>query len=196
MRAIERNAMGAVKAINAAKLALHGDGTHKVTLDQVIETMRQTGMDMSSHYKETSQGGLAINVPEWIMDNCIQCNQCAMVCPHASIRPVLLTEEELNDAPAGFEAKKAVGKDLKDATVAFQVPPKIVHNDRGEKVEVILSYEDYNRFLRFLADYVDWELLPGFLQDAVDGLLADEARKEPGESLPLRDALRETGDLS
>ena len=61
---IERNAMGAVKAINAAKLAMHGDGTHKVTLDQVIETMRQTGIDMSSHYKETSQGGLAVNVPE------------------------------------------------------------------------------------------------------------------------------------
>ena len=61
---IERNAMGAVKAINAAKLAMHGDGTHKVTLDQVIETMRQTGEDMSSHYKETSRGGLAVNVPE------------------------------------------------------------------------------------------------------------------------------------
>jgi len=61
---IERNAMGAVKAINAARLAMHGDGTHKVTLDQVIETMRQTGLDMSSSYKETSQGGLAVNVPE------------------------------------------------------------------------------------------------------------------------------------
>ena len=61
---IERNAMGAVKAINAAQLAMHGDGTHKVTLDQVIETMRQTGNDMSTHYKETSQGGLAVNVPE------------------------------------------------------------------------------------------------------------------------------------
>ncbi len=61
---IERNAMGAVKAINAAKLAMHGDGTHKVTLDQVIATMRQTGLDMSAHYKETSKGGLAVNVPE------------------------------------------------------------------------------------------------------------------------------------
>ncbi len=61
---IERNAMGAVKAINAAKLAMHGDGTHKVTLDQVIETMRQTGLDMSARYKETSKGGLAVNVPE------------------------------------------------------------------------------------------------------------------------------------
>ncbi|MDJ0750954.1 MAG: L-serine ammonia-lyase [Woeseiaceae bacterium] len=61
---IERNAMGAVKAINAAKLAMHGDGTHKVTLDQVIETMRQTGLDMAQQYKETSTGGLAVNVPE------------------------------------------------------------------------------------------------------------------------------------
>jgi L-serine dehydratase len=61
---IERNAMGAVKAINAARLAMRGDGTHKVTLDQVIATMRQTGEDMSAIYKETSQGGLAVNVPE------------------------------------------------------------------------------------------------------------------------------------
>lgn len=61
---IERNAMGAVKAINAATLAMHGDGTHKVSLDQVIETMRQTGLAMSSSFKETSKGGLAVNVPE------------------------------------------------------------------------------------------------------------------------------------
>ena len=61
---IERNAMGAVKAINAARLALQGDGSHKVSLDQVISTMRQTGLDMSTIYKETSQGGLAVNVPE------------------------------------------------------------------------------------------------------------------------------------
>jgi L-serine dehydratase len=61
---IERNAMGSVKALNAARLALGGDGSHKVTLDQVIATMRQTGHDMSTIYKETSQGGLAVNVPE------------------------------------------------------------------------------------------------------------------------------------
>jgi L-serine dehydratase len=61
---IERNAMGAVKAINAARLARRGDGTHKVSLDQVIATMRQTGYDMKAIYKETSQGGLAVNVPE------------------------------------------------------------------------------------------------------------------------------------
>ncbi len=61
---IERNAMGSVKAINAASLAMHGDGTHFVSLDQVINTMRQTGLDMSTIYKETSRGGLAVNVPE------------------------------------------------------------------------------------------------------------------------------------
>ena len=61
---IERNAMGAVKAINASRLAMQGDGSHKVTLDQVISTMRQTGLDMATIYKETSEGGLAVNVPE------------------------------------------------------------------------------------------------------------------------------------
>jgi len=61
---IERNTMGAMKAINAARLALCGDGTHVVSLDEVIETMRQTGVDMLSKYKETSQGGLAVNVVE------------------------------------------------------------------------------------------------------------------------------------
>jgi L-serine dehydratase len=61
---IERNAMGSVKAINAARLAIRGDGSHKVTLDKVIKTMRETGADMKSKYKETSRGGLAINVIE------------------------------------------------------------------------------------------------------------------------------------
>jgi L-serine dehydratase len=61
---IERNAFGANKAIAAASLALKGDGTHHVSLDEVIETMRQTGADMQSKYKETSQGGLAVNVAE------------------------------------------------------------------------------------------------------------------------------------
>jgi len=65
--------------------------------------------------------GVAINVPEWIMENCIQCNQCAMVCPHASIRPVLVTDEELNNAPEGFEAKKALGKELKEYNFRIQV---------------------------------------------------------------------------
>lgn len=60
---IERNAFGAVKAINAASLALRGDGIHHVSLDQVIATMRETGADMQAKYKETALGGLAVNVP-------------------------------------------------------------------------------------------------------------------------------------
>ncbi len=61
---IERNAMGAVKAINAARIALRGDGVHHVSLDKVIKTMRDTGRDMSRKYKETARGGLAVNVVE------------------------------------------------------------------------------------------------------------------------------------
>ena len=69
---IERNAMGAVKAINAARMSLRGDGKHFVSLDQVIKTMRDTGADMKTKYKETARGGLAINVLE-VPVNVIEC---------------------------------------------------------------------------------------------------------------------------
>ncbi len=65
--------------------------------------------------------GVAILVPEWIKENCIQCNQCAFVCPHAAIIPILATEEELNQAPAAFEAIPAVGKELKGYKFRIQV---------------------------------------------------------------------------
>jgi len=61
---IERNAMGSVKAVNASRMALIGDGQHKISLDKVIRTMKQTGKDMQTIYKETSMGGLAVNIPE------------------------------------------------------------------------------------------------------------------------------------
>ena len=61
---IERNSMGAIKAINAARLAMMSDGAHLVSLDAVIETMRQTGVDMQSKYRETALGGLAVNFVE------------------------------------------------------------------------------------------------------------------------------------
>ena len=61
---IERNAMGAVKAINAARISMLGEGEHKVSLDDVMKTMMETGKDMQNIYKETSQGGLAVNVTE------------------------------------------------------------------------------------------------------------------------------------
>jgi len=69
---IERNAMGAIKAISAARLALRGDGTHLVSLDKVIRTMRDTGRDMKQKYKETARGGLALNVLE-VPVNIIEC---------------------------------------------------------------------------------------------------------------------------
>jgi pyruvate-ferredoxin/flavodoxin oxidoreductase len=65
--------------------------------------------------------GVAINVPEWIMENCIQCNQCSMVCPHAAIRPSLLTDKELASAPTGFVAQKALGKEFKGYHFRMQV---------------------------------------------------------------------------
>jgi len=68
--------------------------------------------------------GIAINIPEWIIDNCIQCNQCAMVCPHAAIRPIIVSEKELKNAPDGFEAKKAVGKDMNNLFFRIQVYPE------------------------------------------------------------------------
>jgi hypothetical protein len=79
--------------------------------------------------------------------------------------------------------------------IGFQIPPKMVYNDQGEMVEVILSYADYKTFLHFLADYVDWEQLPPYLQDEVDHLLAEEARTEQGEEAPtsLLEALVELG---
>ncbi|MGI4861429.1 MAG: L-serine ammonia-lyase, iron-sulfur-dependent, subunit alpha, partial [Janthinobacterium lividum] len=61
---IERNAMGAVKALNASRMALQSDGEHYVSLDSVIKTMRETGADMKTKYKETSRGGLAVNITE------------------------------------------------------------------------------------------------------------------------------------
>ncbi|MFM2398559.1 MAG: hypothetical protein RL341_716 [Pseudomonadota bacterium] len=61
---IERNAIASVKAINAARMALHGDGSHYVSLDKVIKTMRETGADMNTKYKETARGGLAVNIVE------------------------------------------------------------------------------------------------------------------------------------
>uniref|UniRef100_UPI00356987BC thiamine pyrophosphate-dependent enzyme n=1 Tax=Lutispora sp. TaxID=2828727 RepID=UPI00356987BC len=65
--------------------------------------------------------GIAVYVPEWQIDKCIQCNQCSYVCPHAAIRPILLTEEEKKNAPAGFETKNAIGKELSGLQYRMQV---------------------------------------------------------------------------
>jgi L-serine dehydratase len=73
---IERNAMAAVKAINAARMALRGTGEHFVSLDKVIKTMRDTGADMKDKYKETARGGLAVNVLEAPLDFPVNLPEC------------------------------------------------------------------------------------------------------------------------
>mgnify|MGYP005841622891 CR=1 FL=1 len=65
--------------------------------------------------------GIAIDVPEWYADKCIQCNQCSYVCPHAAIRPFLLNQEEVKNAPEGFESKKAIGKGFEEYNFRMQV---------------------------------------------------------------------------
>jgi len=67
--------------------------------------------------------GVAINVPEWQPENCIQCNQCSFVCPHAAIRPVLAEEENLSDAPDNFVTVEAKGKELKGLRYRIQISP-------------------------------------------------------------------------
>ena len=67
--------------------------------------------------------GIALFVPEWNIDNCIQCNQCSYICPHATIRPFLLDEEQKKKAPEGFETKKAIGKGLEGYEFRIQVSP-------------------------------------------------------------------------
>jgi pyruvate-ferredoxin/flavodoxin oxidoreductase len=67
--------------------------------------------------------GIAVDVPDWIPENCIQCNQCSYVCPHAAIRPILTTEEENKKAPEGFITKKAIGKQLDGLSFRIQVSP-------------------------------------------------------------------------
>lgn len=102
--------------------------------DIVFPMLRQEGNDLPvSAFMERPDGhwdagssqfekrGIALYAPEWQIDNCIQCNQCAFVCPHAVIRPFLLDEEEVKNAPEGFETKKAIGKGLEDYQFRIQV---------------------------------------------------------------------------
>ncbi|BBO82032.1 pyruvate synthase [Desulfosarcina ovata subsp. sediminis] len=123
--------------------------------------------------------GVAINIPEWIMENCIQCNQCAMVCPHASLRPVLVTDEELQVAPAAFEAKKALGKELAGYHFRMQVYPQdcmgcgncadicpakkkaLVMRPLGTQTEVQIPNQQYAETLPIRDQFVDQTTVKG-----------------------------------
>jgi len=67
--------------------------------------------------------GIAVNVPEWQIESCIQCNQCSLVCPHATLRPVLVKDDDLKNKPEGFETKKAIGKELEGFQYRMQLSP-------------------------------------------------------------------------
>ncbi|WP_293008479.1 MULTISPECIES: pyruvate:ferredoxin (flavodoxin) oxidoreductase [unclassified Oscillibacter] len=91
-----------------------------------VSTLKKYGLEDGTWPAGTSKyekRGAAVEVPAWKMDACIQCNQCALVCPHAAIRPVLLNEEEKTAAPAGFETKKAAGAGLDRYQFRIQVSP-------------------------------------------------------------------------
>ena len=91
-----------------------------------VSTIRKYNLHDGTWHAGTTQyekRGAAVDVPEWLIDKCIQCNQCSYVCPHATIRPILLTEEEKSKAPAGFETKKASGKGLEAYSYRMQVSP-------------------------------------------------------------------------
>lgn len=81
------------------------------------------------------------------------------------------------------------------SAVVALAPPRLVSDEKGRVVEVILGYEDYRGLLRLLARHADWDTLPLSIQDAIDNFLADEALAEEGAAIPLRQALAETGDL-
>ena len=73
-------------------------------------------------------------------------------------------------------------------------PPRMIYDEKGDIVGTILAYSDYRAFLKVLAKHADWELLPSYLQDEIDNMLADEAIEEGGEPRALRDLLAETGE--
>ena len=112
----ERDEPDFVKNVMKPMLAVQGDKLP-------VSTFTPAGFFPTGTTKYEKRG-VAINIPEWLIDNCIQCNQCAMVCPHAAIRPVLVTEDELKSAPDGFDARKAVGKDMDGLLFRIQVYPE------------------------------------------------------------------------
>ena len=112
----ERDEPDFVKNVMKPMLAVQGDKLP-------VSTFTPAGFFPTGTTKYEKRG-VAINIPEWLIDDCIQCNQCAMVCPHAAIRPVLVTEDELKSAPDGFDARKAVGKDMDGLLFRIQVYPE------------------------------------------------------------------------
>ncbi len=112
---VEANEPAFIKNILRPMTAVEGNSLPVSAFDENIDGRFPAG---TAAYEKRC---IAVDVPEWQIDNCIQCNQCSVVCPHAAIRPVLLTEEEAANAPEGFATKKAVGKGLEGLQYRIQV---------------------------------------------------------------------------
>jgi len=145
-------------------------------------TYEWTGPDGSFPVATTQyeKRGVALNVPEWISENCIQCNQCAFVCPHATIRPFLATDAEIDAAPAGFETIQAMGPGMEDYGFRIQVDPldcqgcgncaDICPGKQGEKALVMKPIDtqlpeqpryDYALTLPIRDSIMDWKTVKG-----------------------------------
>jgi len=124
--------------------------------------------------------GVALNVPEWVAENCIQCNQCAFVCPHATIRPFLITDEEAEAAPDGFDTIQAIGPGMENYGFRIQIDPMdcvgcgncadICPGKKGEKALVMKPLDsqvaqqplyDYALTLPVRDDVIDWKSVKG-----------------------------------
>ena len=116
---VEKDVPEFIKEIVAPMNRQEGDA---LTVAQMMKYGLEDGTWPNGTSKYEKRGA-AVDVPEWVSANCIECNQCAFVCPHAAIRPILVTKEELDAAPAGFETKKAVGVGMDNYTYRLQVSP-------------------------------------------------------------------------
>ena len=104
--------------VDAVMLPMNAQKGDSLPVSRFVEREDGTFPQGTSKYEKR---GIAVDVPEWVADNCIQCNQCSYVCPHAAIRPYLLDADEAERAPDGFEVKKAIGKDLDGLSFKIQV---------------------------------------------------------------------------
>ena len=116
---VEKNVPEFIKEIVEPMNRQEGD---VLTVSQMVKYGLEDGTWPAATSKYEKRGA-AVEVPQWEIEKCIQCNQCSLVCPHAAIRPILVTDEEKALAPAGFETKKAIGKGLESYQFRIQVSP-------------------------------------------------------------------------